>query len=334
MVEDLGHPCTADVLVRVLQEIDLALRDDRVEKKAELLGCAAEKRDFLTALWSDAVVAYVSRNSDGGGTPVRTEFAGRLKQLRHDSDRRYQLDFEGRNVGCLALSQKSRNTGELTEKDGLQLNITAKNYHQFMVLDQGMQAGINLQQYHTFIFMQMDLLGTRLLEPVDIEQWIGRIHRTGQVRTARIITVLNTFMQNGERNPEREFLKWYYGILDDAKGLDLYGDTTPDIAFLQPVIVDALRAVLHMKGNYPEMLLEVMAACGTEKGVDPAVLRSAQGKMKLTRNKETVKYSFSELLELYYYMGDNWRTLVRELIRMLCADRRFGKPGAMGGEEV
>lgn len=336
---------SSDVLVRILQDVDLALRGKQLPdvpaRKGRLIGAvsAGERETFKNRLWSDAAVAYVSRGSNTDKatgkreTDIRGSLAKKLMALKGEG-KALPLSFEGRKAGVLVISNKSRMEGELDEQDRKTLDVTERNYHQFMILDQGKQAGINLQQFHTLIFMQMDWQGRRLLEPVDIEQWIGRIHRTGQTKTCRIITVLTTFME-GHR-PEQAFLQWYYEVLSDAAGLDLYGDTTPDIAFLQPVIVDALRAITAWK-ELPPLLLEIMTDCGVKGAPTSKEISGACAKMSLISSGERGKtkgYSFAELLEMYYYMGDSWRRLVRDLIRKLCADRRFGKPGATEGGEV
>lgn len=181
--------------------------------------------------------------------------------------------------------------------------VCVQNYNQIAIVNEKHQAGINYQHYHTFIFAQMDLNGERLLEPVDIEQWIGRIHRTGQVKDCRIVTVLTTAMTDSDRNPEDEFLKWYYEVLADPSGLDLYGNNTPDIAFLQPIIVDILRAHVNT--------------------IDENKITAALNETKLTNSKDFDQYNFAELMELYYYLGE--KDYVQDTVKTLCAIEEFGK---------
>jgi hypothetical protein len=185
------------------------------------------------------------------------------------------------------------------------------NPNQIAIVDERYQAGINYQAYRTFIFAHMDINGKRLLEPVDIEQWIGRIHRTGQVKSCRIITVLTTIMQDESRNPDPQFLRWYYDILADPQGFDLYGDNTPDIAFLQPIIVDILRAKLSDTINTAK-----------EKGLAGSLFK----KIRLTNETDCQKFSFSELLECYYHINPSKnKKYILEEIRKLCRVAEFGK---------
>lgn len=191
--------------------------------------------------------------------------------------------------------------------------VTQGNYNPFVIVTQGFQAGINLQQYATFVFAQMDLEGNRLLEPVDIEQWIGRIYRTGQVKTCRIITILATAMNPA---PPLDFLKWYYEVLSDQEGFDLYGDSTPDVAFLQPVVTDILRAKLSEKsGRESEKI---------NKAINEA-------KKSILGKKSIEACSFPKLLRICFeadvllgeYVMRKW---AMEKIRELCQKPAFGKP--------
>lgn len=213
------------------------------------------------------------------------------------------------------------------------------------IVSQGFQAGVNLQEYHVLIFLQMDWKGQRLLEPVDIEQWIGRIHRTGQVKTSHIITALTTFITREEnapdRNPGPDFLQWYYEILSDEAGLDLYGNTTPDIAFLQPVIVDVLRACFTWSEgrlkNYKHLygILMDEDTLGSTKRLKEARerLEEAHKRMKLptaNRRNKPWNYNFGELMELCFRADevagkDYWKTFVKAMIRDLCEEEQFGK---------
>ena len=202
---------------------------------------------------------------------------------------------------------KSKSRNVVYDEKALIERVTDENYNQIAIVNEDHMAGINYQDYSTFIFAHMDINGERLLEPVDIEQWIGRIHRTGQVKECRIVTVLATTMKNGN-NPAPKFLEWYYEILADPKGLDLYGNNTPDIALLQPIIVDKLRALLS----------SIMALHANDA-------KKKLKNMKLLNdiNRDIKDYSFSELMEAFYCLKG--QEYVKTMIRDLCAIEGFGK---------
>ncbi|MBE6634463.1 MAG: hypothetical protein E7620_09015 [Ruminococcaceae bacterium] len=178
--------------------------------------------------------------------------------------------------------------------------VNLKHHNTLSIVDAAYQAGVNFQKYRALVFAQMDIMGERLMEPVDVEQWIGRIHRTGQVKTCYAITVPAAEVRGERLDPE--FLTWYYGILSDPEGFDLYGNTTPDVAFLQPIVVDYLRALFE-KGN----LLEFYE----DQAISEERLRTA---------------GFSKLMEWVYFSGiGEFRDEVRDKIREFCRIEGFGK---------
>ena len=119
-----------------------------------------------------------------------------------------------------------------------------------VIIDESWQAGVNLQKFGLIVFTSMDNKEGRLLSPVDVEQWIGRIHRTGQVRTCRVIALLDSYVAGNKGvtrggNGYKAFLRWYWELLSDESGFAIYGDNTPDVAFLQPIVADWIRRELR-----------------------------------------------------------------------------------------
>ena len=195
--------------------------------------------DFLLSILFDTVMAYFSKDSDG-------EYKGGARGAAMDAMKAVseeQIKLNEAFVARFGEERKvdieramGRNNGDL--QCGEEVNRVA-------FVDANYQAGINLQQYKSFIFYQMDSRTQKLLSPVDIEQWIGRIHRTGQVKNCRVLTVLDHYLRRGTYEPD--FLIWYYELLSDPQGLDLYGNNTPDVAFIQPIVSDCVRKALHSK---------------------------------------------------------------------------------------
>ncbi len=265
-----------------------------------LEGCAeaSEMRNFLIYQAIDPFISGLCRDAI----------------LCYLSDSVFQDKMSRSMIGkCMAThykyenDQASRAHNVVYDNQAQEERVADKNYNQIAIVNEQQRAGINYQDYSTFIFAHMDIKGERLLEPVDIEQWIGRVHRTGQVKECRIITILTTIMKDPSKNPDSEFLKWYYEILADPQGLDLYGNNTPDIAFLQPIIVDILRAKI--------VELKKQSDCNM-----------FFKKMKLTNTILFQKYSFSELMEFFYHRKD--QEYVKNMIRELCKIPEFGKAPA------
>lgn len=225
-------------------------------------------------------------------------------------------NYRGRIVMGLRQEYENRSVVNVASDIGSITHVTAKDHNRVVILHQGCQAGINLQQYCTFIFAQMDSQGKSLQEPVDVEQWVGRIHRTGQVKECLVITVISTFMSGNAKNISPEFLEWYYGVLADKDGLDLYGNSTPDVALLQPIVTDLL-------GNYLETI---------SNGKDAKTFAEARAQAKLSDEKAKLKsLKFSQLLELCFVYdsvkGNRvLKTKVEEMIRdLLRKNKALGK---------
>ncbi len=333
-------PCTSEGMQKILKQVSDGLSAARSGTGSR----AGIARRMITHFHNDAMLIYVSRNS-GDGEHSEHGIREHLKELlaaeipAGDPDRDLKISFRGRSVKVGIEEAQADADGQAAGgEERTETEITANNHNQVAIVSQGFQAGVNLQEYHVLIFLQMDWKGQRLLEPVDIEQWIGRIHRTGQVKTSHIITALTTFITREEnapdRNPGPDFLQWYYEILSDEAGLDLYGNTTPDIAFLQPVIVDALRACFTWSEE--KLNRYFLGQILQEHGVRPGPtkqLEEARKRMKLpteNRRNKPWSYNFGELMELCFRADEvarenHWKPFVKAMIRDLCNQEQFGK---------
>ncbi len=223
---------------------------------------------------------FIGVNADDPEGEYREALANIENSLANDTVVCYlsRKEVDGVNVRKIlreAVKESQRKVS--TENNGESAKITLNNYNNFFIVGQGHQAGVNLQQYRTLLFTQMDWRGQRLLEPVDIEQWVGRIYRTGQVKRARVITVLRTYV-DAKKQMSTELLKWYYTVLSDSKGLDLYGEDTPDVAFLQPIIVDALRKRYgREKDSFSDLMKIAFARGEAERGEVVKIIRTLCG---------------------------------------------------------
>ena len=218
----------------------------------------AHYQNFALAYANGGVVYYVSRSRSWYNG--RTDVFDAMKRELSAWCTNHQGDNSVRTVDYASAFDTKANPNFF--------KIGRGNHNRILLVDSSCQAGVNLQEYSTLVLYQLDVAGKRILDPVDIEQWIGRIHRTGQTRTSRIVTVLTAHML-----PERcyelcltdrehyarfvRFLRWYYDFLSDPAGLDIFGDTTPDVAFLQPLIHEYLRAKSN-DANPDDCLSELM----------------------------------------------------------------------------
>ena len=283
--------CDPDQVSDILKEYRFAYSDMNNCDPSDLANVLSRVvTDYYNAVVHGPAVCYVSRDRIEGRNGLRDSIDNELSERYPDKE-------------VVAVSDNSM----LPE-------VNAACHNPFIIVNQGFQAGVNLQQYRTIFFAQMDWKGQRLLEPVDIEQWIGRIHRTGQVRTSRVITVLTTVMSQG-KDPSEDFLEWYYSVLADEEGFDLYGNNTPDVAFLQPIVVDRLRSAL----------------CKLDESVEAhRILHKAVANSNLVGDKTIDKCSFSQLLQICYeyaaLLGNSEpMDMVTKYIREMCSLPEFGK---------
>jgi hypothetical protein len=261
---------------------DMFMPRDR--KPAEVLN------RYVMSLSNFATVCYVSRASDGG-EQVRVAVKRALEDMFTDE-------------ACASvLGERS----VVIEPDNDQARIGSHNVNQIAVIGKGYQAGVNLQQYRNLVISQLDADGVRLLDATDLEQLIGRIHRTSSCYSCRIVTVLSTSMIDEKRNPGIEFLRYYYSVLSDEKGLDLFGDNTPEVAFLQPIIVDVLRKKLR----------ETADASKLSRAVKACKLNGSNG-------EDLENYSFSQIFELCFRYGEDMPEKAKQTVRELCAIKGLG----------
>ena len=256
-------------------------------------------------------VAYYVGGNDENNEDIVESIADKLKKVVPENVR-----------------QGSRNV-VIARNSGSDFAVTETSFNKVVLLNKTYQAGFNLQSYRTLVFSQMDLAGAGLLEPVDIEQWIGRIYRTGQTRNCKIVSILTTYMDESNRNPDPKFLKWYYDIISDPDGFDLYGNTTPDVAFLQPIVTDCLRK--HLTKKYPKIdVANSYHRVSFERVWNKTRLASKTG-VEIS-SKVINSLSFAEAMEFYYYMAKGIEAeqaaiqlFIKQLVAKLCEKKEFGK---------
>lgn len=154
------------------------------------------------------------------------------------------------------LEKNSKREIRIKEEE-IKREITEEPYNAIALVDGGFQAGVNLQQYKVMIFASMDDADGTLISPVDAEQWIGRIHRGGQQDNVRIIMVLHT---EKKRYNDSEFLQWYFDILQDEAGFNLFSATS-NVALLQPFVAEYIEFALQLTptkrgGTFGNLMLQ------------------------------------------------------------------------------
>ncbi len=137
-------------------------------------------------------------------------------------------------------------------RDKVRDGLDSKDKDRVLFATKTMQAGTNLQNYGALILAQMDTARGELLQPVDLEQWIGRIYRTGQIRQKCYVFIV----LKADRYDEN-LLEKYYDILADEQGLDLFGKGDVEVSFLQPIIISFFHEKIYKKARCTKGKFEI-----------------------------------------------------------------------------
>ncbi len=122
-----------------------------------------------------------------------------------------------------------------------------ENWNSLYFIDKTMVAGTDFNAANLLIIGQLDKQNNEYMDPLELEQLIGRISRMGQTETCLVLTCLT----NGDNNNiNHEFNKEYYNILTDEEGFDLYGVCQTEVDFVMPVIMAVSQKLFSSTHSY------------------------------------------------------------------------------------
>lgn len=125
------------------------------------------------------------------------------------------------------------------------------DWNSVFFMNSNQRAGRNFQAANVLIVGQLDYnevggAGRNYLDPLDFEQLIGRICRTGQTEQCVIYTCLYTSYHDNIP----EFNAAYYDILADKYGFDLFGECRTEVDFVVPVVVACIKRMFSPEFAY------------------------------------------------------------------------------------
>ena len=121
-----------------------------------------------------------------------------------------------------------------------------ENWNSLYFIDKTMVAGTDFNAANLLIISQLDKQNGEYMDPLELEQLIGRISRMGQTETCLVLTCLT----NGDSNIDHTFNKEYYNILTDEEGFDLYGVCQTEVDFVMPVIMAVSQKLFSKESSY------------------------------------------------------------------------------------
>lgn len=157
-------------------------------------------------------------------------------------------DHRARECYINEYEKKVRNKGKNVEEFS---KNTQGNWNAIYLIDQTQLVGTDFNTANILILNQLDThekFGYEYLEPLQMEQAIGRISRVGQTEVCKVFVT----SYNGKDDSENsfEFNKKYYEILSDKDGFDLVGPCQTEVSFLVPVVMAFLRRMFEVEHQY------------------------------------------------------------------------------------
>lgn len=143
------------------------------------------------------------------------------------------------------------------------LDPSAENWNSVYLMNQSQIAGTNMEAANVMVIAQLDFFKDktlRYLDPLEFEQLIGRISRTGQTEECIVYTCLYNGLRENElenfnssiltsETYDQQFNELYYDILSDKEGFDLFGKCNTEVDFVVPVVMACLRQLYSNKNS-------------------------------------------------------------------------------------
>ena len=139
----------------------------------------------------------------------------------------------------------------LNFKNFTEFTFENENWNSIYFIDKTMLAGTDFNAANILIIGQIDKSNGDYMDPLEMEQLIGRISRMGQTEECIVFTCL--YNGDKDKNNDLEFNKLYYDILTDEDGFDLYGVCQTEVDFVMPVVMASGKRLFSQEFSYLEL---------------------------------------------------------------------------------
>ena len=183
------------------------------------------------------------------------KYSNRMKEYMREitSKDDNELSYEERRLkesytinGSLKKAEVGDTFKELNYNWFTEFTSENENWNSLYFIDKTMVAGTDFNAANLLIIGQLDKQNGDYMDPLELEQLIGRISRMGQTETCLVLTCLT----NGSEKIDHTFNKEYYNILTDEAGFDLYGVCQTEVDFVMPVIMAVSRKLFSKESSY------------------------------------------------------------------------------------
>ncbi len=186
-----------------------------------------------------------------------------------------------------------------------------ENWNSLYFIDKTMVAGTDFNAANLLIIGQLDKANGEYMDPLELEQLIGRISRMGQTETCLVLTCLS----NGDNNIDHKFNREYYNILTDEEGFDLYGVCQTEVDFVMPVIMAVTQKLFSKEASYVK---------GDNINLDDnldfvAVYHDSYIEFKANRFPDIIRYALDNNDKIdVYYKGEVLKPIdaIKNMIRL------------------
>ena len=168
-----------------------------------------------------------------------------------------------------------------------------ENWNSLYFIDKTMVAGTDFNAANLLIIGQLDKQNGDYMDPLELEQLIGRISRMGQTETCLVLTCLTN------DNLDLTFNKEYYNILTDEQGFDLFGVCQTEVDFVMPVIMAVSRKLFSKESSY---LMSNKPNLDEENKDFIAIYHDSYIEFEANRFPDIVRYAIdnNDKIDVYY----------------------------------
>ena len=201
----------------------------------------------------------------------------------------------------------------LNFKNFTEFSSENENWNSIYFIDKTMLAGTDFNAANILIIGQIDKPNGEYMDPLEMEQLIGRISRMGQTEECIVFTCL--YNGNNDKANNLEFNKVYYDILTDEEGFDLYGVCQTEVDFVMPVVMACLNRLFAKENSY----IEKNDKFNNDNSLFKALY--LDGYIPYTGNRfpDLIKYAYDNNDKIsIYYNNNEYKPIdaIKEMIRL------------------
>lgn len=189
-----------------------------------------------------------------------------------------------------------------------------ENWNAVYFMDKTMLAGTDFNAANVLVIGQLDKANGGYMDPLELEQLIGRISRMGQTEECIVFTCL--YNGNNEEENDKEFNNVYYDIMTDEDGFDLYGVCQTEVDFVMPVVMACGNRLFSLEYSYSK---DKMDGFNEDTSDFKAIYKNEYIPYEIKRFPDLVRYAYTNKDNITVcYNGNEYNPLdaLKEMIRL------------------